>query len=148
AWAFGTPDEPPVQTLATLVLPLFHAKGRSAPALADAYLSSRFRRLQQLSLLLRKTKMSADEASVYLTNQQVHRRLPETLRVPEDFLEPAGKVDALTTLPGGDFLLVSGKNQATFSREDYRPLGPPGTLDQIPGVSLSGDFKTQVLANG
>jgi hypothetical protein len=151
AWAFGTPDETMTQTLATLILPLFRAKERSEPALADAYLASRFRRLQQLALLLRKTAMSADEARVYLKNQQVHRRLPETLKVPAGFLSD-GKVDALATLPNGDFLIVSGLQYAAFSRQDYHLLGAPGPLDQIPGVTLPDDapdkFRTRVLENG
>jgi hypothetical protein len=146
AWAFGTPDEPMTQTLATLTLPLFRARERSEPALADAYLSSRFRRLQQLALLLRKTAMSADEARVYLTNQQVHRRLPETLKVPEGFLS-SGKVDALTTLPGGDFLIISGPRYAAFSRRDYHLLGTD-LLDKLPGVTLPDAFRARVLASG
>ena len=166
AWAFGTPDETMAQTLATLTLPLLQAKQQSQPALGDAYLASRFRRLQQVALLLRKAAMSADEARVFLTNQQVHRRLPETLKVPletiagEGFLS-SGKIDALATLPNGDFLIVSGPAYAAFARQDYHPLErinsgtPPahtGTLDQIPGVTLPDDspdkFRTRVLASG
>ncbi|OJH33892.1 hemopexin repeat-containing protein [Cystobacter ferrugineus] len=146
AWAFGTPEETMTQTMAALTLPLFRARKRSEPALADAYLASRFRRLQQVALLLRKTEMSANEARVYLTNQQVHRRLPETLKVPGGFLS-SGKVDALTTLPNGDFLLIGGAKYATFSRRDYHLLGT-GPLDQIPGVTLPDAFRARVLANG
>jgi hypothetical protein len=145
-WAFGTPDESMTQTLATLTLPLFHSKARLAPALADAYLASRFRRLQQLALLLRKTAMSADEARVYLWNQQVHQRLPEALKLPEGFLA-SGKIDALTTLPGGNFLVVSGPRYATFSRQDYHLLGT-GPLDKLPGVTLPDAFRARVLASG
>jgi hypothetical protein len=145
-WAFGTPDETMTQTLATLTLPLFLAKERSELALADAYLASRFRRLQQLALLLRKTAMSADEARVYLKNQQVHRRLPETLKLPDGFLS-SGTIDALTTLPSGDFLIVSGPKYAAFSRHDYHLLGT-GALDQIPGVTLPDSFRARVLASG
>ena len=49
AFAFGTPYESMTQTLATLTVPLFTIKTQSvsAPALSDAYLASRFRRLQQ-----------------------------------------------------------------------------------------------------
>jgi hypothetical protein len=97
AWAFGTPDETMTQTLATLTLPLFAARQRSEPALADAYLASRFRRLQQLALLLRKTAMKADEARVFLTNQQVHRRLPETLKLPVFSFTLAG--DSIPSAP-------------------------------------------------
>jgi hypothetical protein len=52
AWAFGTPDEAMTQTFATLTVPLFLAKQRKEPvaALADAYIGSRFRRLQQVAL--------------------------------------------------------------------------------------------------
>lgn len=150
AWAFGTPDETSAQTLAALALPLFAAKGQSQPALSDAYLASRFRRLQQLALLLRKTAMSADEARVFLVNQHVHRRLPETLKVPADATPPfltGGVVDALTTLPSGEFLIVSGQRYAAFARQDYHLLGT-GPLDAIPGVTLTGAFRTRVLANG
>lgn len=145
-WAFGTPEETTTQTLATLTLPLFAARLRSEPALADAYLASRFRRLQQIGLLLRKTAMSSDEARVYLENQEIHRRLPETLKVPEGFLS-SGRIDALTTLPGGDFLIVSGPRYAAFSRQDYDLIGT-GPLDRIPGVELPAGFRERVLADG
>jgi hypothetical protein len=162
-WAFGTPNETMTQTLATLTLPLFRARGKTPPepALSDAYVASRFRRLQQLSLLLRKTAMSSDEARVYLKNQAVHRRLPETLKVPGGFVA-SGEIDALTTLPNGDFLILSRAStpdqeppilwkHTVFSRQNYRLLGT-GSLEEIPGVTLRDTppdlFRTRVLANG
>jgi len=152
AWAFGTPDETQTQTLAGLALPLFATAAQSRPALSDAFVASRFRRMQQLALLVRKTAMSADEAGVYLNNQQVHRRLPETLKVPAIDAPAApfltgGVIDALTTLPSGDFLIISGQRYATFAQSDYRLLGT-GTLDAIPGVTLTDPFRTRVLTSG
>ncbi|HEX8108460.1 MAG TPA: hemopexin repeat-containing protein [Kofleriaceae bacterium] len=150
-WAFGTPDEEMTQTLATLTLPLFRAKSKKPPeppepALGDAYVASRFRRLQQLALLLRKTAMTAEEAQVYLANQRVHRRLPEALKLPEGFLPASGRIDALTTLPNGDFLIINnltgkplGPKYVAFSRHDYHLLGNMDTLDKIPGVQLPTD---------
>jgi hypothetical protein len=146
AWAFGTPDETMTQTLAALALPLFRARQQAQPALGDAYIASRFRRLQQVALLLRKTAMSADEVRVFLANQQVHRRLPETLKLPDGFLA-GGKIDALTTLPGGDFVMFSGPKFARFSQHDYHLLGT-GTLDQLPGAVLPDAFRARVLASG
>ncbi|HEX8110985.1 MAG TPA: hemopexin repeat-containing protein, partial [Kofleriaceae bacterium] len=146
AWAFGTPDETMTQTLAALALPLFRARQQSQPALGDAYLASRCRRLQQLALLLRKTAMTADQARVYLTNQQVHRRLPETLNLPDGLLS-SGKIDALATLPGGDLVVISGPTYAQFSQHDDHLVGT-GTLDQIPGVALPDAFRARVRASG
>lgn len=159
AWAFGTPDETvppstPTQTLATLTLPLFAARQRQEPALHDAYLASRFRRLQQVALLLRKTAMTADEARVFLANQQVHRRLPETLKLQDEFFLPDDKddkIDALTTLPGGDFLIIGGQKLARFSRQDHHRLDGPsdlGSLAQILGAQLPAAFSARMLVSG
>ncbi len=147
SFAFGTEDEPATQTLAALTVPLFSNKHLSSPALSDAFLASRFRRLQQLGLLFRKTAMSADEARVCLDNQNVHLQEPETLKLPWGFFATNGKIDALTMLPCGDFLVISGQNYATFSCEDYRLLDS-GLLDQIPGVLLPEAFRAGALANG
>jgi hypothetical protein len=146
AFAFGTPDEPMTQTLAALTLPLFAAKAQAAPALDDPYLVSRFRRIQQLALLLRKTGSSAEEARVYLENQCVHQALPEALKVPQGFLT-SDQVDGLATLPNGNFLVLSGKKYAAFSRHDYHLLGT-GTLDQLPDVTLPSKFRDRLRDYG
>ncbi|HEU4405626.1 MAG TPA: hemopexin repeat-containing protein [Polyangiaceae bacterium] len=150
AFSFGTPDESATQTFATLALPLFEAKrvSPSAPALSDAYLRSRFLRLRQLALLLRKAGLSADEARVFLKNQQAHRRLPEALKPPEGFFGPEAKVDALARLPGGDFLLVSGQRYATFSRSDYRLLESGPLADLLQAYGFPEPFRARALADG
>jgi len=147
-WAFGTPSESLEQTLATTAAAILGAQ-YGTPARdpqSDAFLASRFCRLQQLALLLRKTGMNADEARVFLKNQASHRALPETLKLPPGFLD-AGRIDALTTLPNGNFLIVSGLKYAEFSGVDYRPHGT-GNVEAIPGVTLTGAFRARVQASG
>lgn len=141
-FVFGMPGEPPAQTLASLTLPLIRIKqrdGASGRALSSAYLAAGFRRLQQFALILRKTGLTAAEAQVYFENQRIHRLLPELLKLPSALLEPSGQIDAITTLPNGDILVLAGQMHARFSPNDYRLLGV-GDRTQIPGVSLPESF--------
>lgn len=146
AWSFGTPNESLAQTLANAAEAVLRAQEHAQKPLSNAFLASRFCRLQQLSLLLRKTGMSAEEASVYLENQRLHRALAETLKLPAGFLDE-GRIDALTTLPNGNVLIVSKLKHAIFDGSDYRLIST-GTLGQIPGVTLTGSFETRVVNSG
>lgn len=146
AWSFGTPDESLAQTLASAAEAVLRAQQHAKKPLSNASLASRFCRLQQLSLLLRKTGMSADEARVYLANQRLHRALAETIKLPAGFLD-GGQIDALTTLPNGDVLVVSKLKHAVFDGADYHLLSA-GTLAQIPGVTLTGSFLSRVTGTG